>query len=486
MKRQKHELGLILPTQLFAHSTLIDLDIPLLLWEAPRYFSERPFHKQKLIFHHASMKQYAEYLEKKGRTVFYCPFETPLSTFMKKKQIKIIHLIDPVDIPLNRALSAFCREEALELKLYESPAFLTDNLLINEMFANKKGPFLMHHFYVQQRKRLDILMHRGKPQGGAWSFDKENRQKLPKNMLLPVVWEPKKSSLVEQAITYVNDRFPRNPGNTNFFCYPVTFKDAQHWLTDFLENRLAFFGSYQDAIDYRSPFLFHSVLSPLINTGLLTPQEVLEKTITYATAHKIPLNSLEGFIRQLIGWREYVRALYVSHGEQQRTSNFFEHTHDIPASWWNATTGIPPIDLTIKKIVTYGYAHHIERLMILGNYMLLSEFNPHRVYDWFMELFIDAYDWVMVPNIYGMSQFADGGLMMTKPYISSSNYIRSMSTEFKRGPWCDLWDARFWIFLHKNRQRLSHNSRMALIYKNYARLTPVQLKQYATIISTAS
>ena len=186
-------------------------------------------------------------------------------------------------------------------------------------------------------------------------------------------------------------------------------------------------------------------------------------------------NSLEGFIRQIMGWREFIKIVYEREGSKQRTTNYWKFTRKIPANFWKGTTGIPPIDITIQKILKTGYCHHIERLMVLGNFMILCEFDPDEVYRWFMEMFIDAYDWVMVPNVYGMSQFADGGLMATKPYISGSSYVLKMS-DFKKGEWCEIWDALFWNFMNKHRNVISKNPRMAMLLKTYDKMSEEKKK----------
>ena len=245
----------------------------------------------------------------------------------------------------------------------------------------------------------------------------------------------------------MKDHFPDAYGNVIPFFWPVTFGDANRLFEDFLVNRLAFFGRYEDAIHRNEPVLFHSVLSPLLNIGLLTPENVVAATLAYAKDHEVPIESLEGFIRQIIGWREFIRAVYLLAGKKEQASNILKQTHPVPHCFWDASTGIEPVDTTIRRVLATAYCHHIERLMVLGNIMLLAGFHPGRVYDWFFELFIDAYDWVMVPNVYGMSQFADGGMMSSKPYISGSRYILKMS-DYQKGPWGELWDALYWRFLY--------------------------------------
>ena len=229
------------------------------------------------------------------------------------------------------------------------------------------------------------------------------------------------------------------------------------------------FGVYEDAIVKENSILNHSVLSPMMNVGLITAKEVITNCLAYAKDNDVPINSVEGFVRQIIGWREFIRGVYEVKGSEERTTNFWNFKNKIPPSFYDGTTGIDPIDQTIKKLLQTGYCHHIERLMILGNFMLLCEFDPDEVYRWFMELFIDAYDWVMVTNIYGMSQFADGGLMATKPYISGSNYLMKMSN-YKKGEWQSVWDGLFWRFMHTHREFFLSNPRLGMLVRMFDKM----------------
>ena len=207
----------------------------------------------------------------------------------------------------------------------------------------------------------------------------------------------------------------------------------------------------------------------MLNMGLLAPQQIIEKVLAYALKHAVPMNSVEGFIRQIMGWREFIRIVYQREGSRQRSTNFWGFTRAIPASFWSGTTGIYPVDNVIQKTLQTGYSHHIERLMVMGNFMLLCEFDPNEVYKWFMEMYVDAYDWVMVPNVYGMTQFADGGLMTTKPYISGSNYLLKMS-DYPKGDWTAIWDALFWRFMHVHRSFFEQNPRLNMLVKTFDKM----------------
>lgn len=318
-------------------------------------------------------------------------------------------------------------------------------------------------------------MKDGKPEGGKFSFDTENRKKLPKTVSVPKHLIPKQTKKIEAAASYVESNFPDAIGSKGPFLYPFTFEQAEKALSDFIENKLSLFGDYEDAILKNESFLFHSVLTPALNIGLITPQQIIANVMTAWKTKKIPLNSTEGFLRQIIGWREFIRACYLLIGTSQRTKNHLRHKKPLPKGFWEGTTGIEPIDTTIKKILDTGYCHHIERLMVLGNFLFLTETDPNAVYDWFMQYFVDAYDWVMVPNVYGMSQYADGGLMTTKPYISGSNYLLKMS-DYKKGPWSDVWDGLFWRFLEKHQDLISKNPRMKILL-NYLKKNKTKIKK---------
>ena len=216
-------------------------------------------------------------------------------------------------------------------------------------------------------------------------------------------------------------------------------------------------------------FLFHSLLSPLMNIGLLDPRDVVDRALAYADEHDVPIASVEGFVRQVIGWREYMRATYLIFGRRMRTQNALELTRSIPSSWWDGTTGLGPVDTVIGRIEQTAYAHHIERLMVLGNAMLLLRFDPDEVYAWFMTMFVDAYDWVMVPNVYAMSQFAAGDLITTKPYVSASAYLRRMS-DFEQGDWCEAWDALYWQFVDDFRDVYLDNRRSSMMVRQLDKL----------------
>ncbi len=459
------ECTLVFPHQLYPSHPAIATSRLVLLTEDPLYFSQYRFHKNKLVLHRASMKFYESWLQERGFQTNYVEAHQadlePLLRRLAQQNVKVIYVADPVDYLLERRLTRFAEKYNINLRVEPSPNFLTSGQQLDQMMQGERK-YLMASFYIRQRKRLNVLMDNGQPIGGKWSFDAENRKQLPKGLPLPPVVKLPLNPFVVEAKQYVNKHFPDNPGSIENFHYPVTFAEADMWLQDFLVHRMRQFGDYEDAIVNREQILFHSVLTPALNIGLLQPDVVLERTMDLHQSLRFPLNSLEGFIRQIIGWREFMRLMYVREGVPQRTTNHFGFSRKIPQSFYTGTTGIMPVDDTIKKVLETGYCHHIERLMVLGNFMLLCEFDPDEVYRWFMELFIDAYDWVMVPNVYGMSQYAEGGKMTTKPYVSGSNYVLKMS-DYKRGPWCETWDALYWRFIYKHRGDFARNPRMSMV-----------------------
>lgn len=470
------EATVVFPHQLFDRHPSIRRRRPVYLVEDERYFggSENTvrFHKKKLILHRASMKAYEKALSMEGHDVRYLNHSQSSSMdylFHQLSQlgVTVLNLADPIDDIVEKRLIEKERQTGISLRVDPSPSFLTDPAWLKEFFRNSNH-FSMTSFYIAQRKRLNILLVEGKPAGGKWTFDTENRKPLPSSLLISKPKFPEPGAFVQDAQKYVQQQFPDNPGEISFFFYPVTHDEAVRWLHDFLETRLAYFGKYQDAIHRDELILFHSALSPALNIGLITPEEVVNETLAFAKDHaeKIPLNSLEGFIRQIIGWREFVRAVYLFQGDRQRNKNFWGHIRTLPDSFYTGTTGVEPVDTAINRLNRSAYAHHIERLMVLGNFMLLCEIDPGEVYRWFMEMFIDAYDWVMVPNVYGMSQYADGGLMTTKPYISSSRYVLKMSNYMKDN-WSIIWDALYWRFTDIHRdvfQKIPRSSAMVSVF----------------------
>jgi deoxyribodipyrimidine photolyase-related protein len=475
------KVAVIFPHQLFANHPVLSKVSDIVLVEDERFFGDFKFHKKKLVLHRASMRAYRKKLDQNGHKVHYISYERTssrknLKNLFQKLRAKEIYAVDTCDSVLNEKLQKLAKRLRLTLQVFGTPSFLSSEDWLREFFKDRRR-FSMARFYTAQRKHLGVLVEDGKPIAGKWSFDAENRQRLPRNIEIPELPAAGANKFVREATEHVKKEFPDNPGSVGGFIYPVTHEGSHKWLRSFLSSRLEFFGPYEDAISKDQPFIFHSVMSPLLNIGLLEPAGVLQETLQWHRDHDVPLNSLEGFIRQIIGWREFIRAVYILRGDRQRTSNFWDCRNKIPRSFYDGTTGVEPVDAVIRRVLKYAYAHHIERLMVLGNFMLLCEIHPDEVYRWFMELFIDAYAWVMVPNVYGMSQYADGGLITTKPYISSSNYLRKTS-DFPKGPWCEIWDSLFWRFISKHKSVFAKNPRMRVMALQLDRMDTTKLRSH--------
>jgi deoxyribodipyrimidine photolyase-related protein len=471
------EVSIIFPNQLYKQHPAVHDNRPIYLIEEWHFFNQYQFHKEKLVLHRASMKFYEQFLKKQGLMVHYIESieaQNKIELVLEKlhlKNIKKIHIVDPVDSWLLKKIKSSAKKYDIELIIYICPNFLNSLNDVDDYFSKKKTYF-QTDFYTWQRKSRNILLEKdGKPLGGKWTYDADNRSKFPKKEMVPNLPNAAVNEFVVEAENFVQKNYTNNYGTVNKkHLFAINFIDTEKWLEVFLQERFEKFGIYEDAIVVKETVLHHSVLSPMLNIGLMAPQQIIDRAIAYSNKNNIPLNSLEGFIRQIMGWREFIRIVYEREGAKQRTTNYWKFTRKIPASFWKGTTGIAPIDCTIKKVLETGYCHHIERLMVLGNFMLLCEFDPDDIHKWFMEMFIDAYDWVMVPNVYGMTQFADGGLMTTKPYISGSNYLMKMS-DYEKGEWQAIWDGLFWRFMHEHRTFFLSNPRIGMLVHTFDKMS---------------
>ena len=481
------DISIIFPNQIFEKSKLLYESSRIYLIEEFLFFNQFKFHKQKILFHRMTMKSYERFLQKNSFNINYIDSTEKISeikSFIENldSDIKSIKIYDPVDNWLSKRINDTCKLKNINVEVYDNPLFINKNEDLSSFFRNDKKKFFQTSFYKQQRLKLDVMMIGDKPEGGKWTYDDQNREKYPKGKIPPTITYPEKNKIYTEAFNYVNDNFNNNYGKINEeIIYPYNFKLAKEWLNVFLKTRFEEFGPYEDAVVKEKSILNHSVLSPLINIGLINPKHLVKSILNYYYQNNIRINSCEGFIRQIIGWREFIRGVYICKGTEERNKNFWNFKKKIPKSFYDGTTGVEPVDDTIKKINKSAYANHIERLMIIGNFMLLCEFDPDEVYKWFMELFIDSYDWVMVPNVYGMSQFGDGGLMSTKPYISGSSYILKMSN-YKKGEWCSTWDSLFWSFIDKQREFFKTNPRMRMLVSSFDRMN---IEKKEKLINTA-
>ena len=363
----------------------------------------------------------------------------------------------------------FVKKNDLIWHQIKSPMFLNTREEFNNYLSKNKRPF-MATFYKGTRQKLDILMKKdGTPEGGKWSFDEDNRKKLPKNTKVPkfpTITETKHTKNLKPIVEKI---FKDHPGSTQNFWFTTEYDDVVKLLNFFLKEKSNLFGDYEDAVDQGNNILFHSALSPYINLGLITPEFIISKTLEFHKKNKIRLNSLEGYVRQVIGWREFMRGVYQKYSNEMETRNFFKQNRKMKDSWYEGTTGLPPLDYAIKNALNHGWSHHIERLMILSNIMNLCELKPKIVYKWFMEMFVDSSDWVMVPNVYGMGLFSDGGIFATKPYICGSSYFMKMM-DFKKGEWCNTMDGLYWRFINRNRNFFLKNPRLSMMVRIFDKM----------------
>ena len=462
-------LALIHGNCLFPDHDMLVQDDNTLLFMAEDYglCSQFKYHKHKLVLILSAMRSHRDKLAAKHNIEYMelsksnkdLSYEEKLLDICEKYSIKEIICYEIENHSFRDRMEKFSSDQEIKLNQVDSPGFLTTKAEF-ENYRDGYDRLFMNDFYIWQRKRLEILITEdGGPKNGKWSFDAENRKKLPKHIKVPDFPGAASTEHTREVSKLVDKLFPDNLGNTNNFYLPTTREQAIEWMDEFFSKRFSNFGPYEDAISKNEGLIFHSLLSPLINIGLLQPKEVVKRALVFAENNEFPFQSLEGFIRQIIGWREFVRGVY---NAEKLRGNFFGHKRRLIDKWYKGTTGLDPLDCVIKRVTKYGYAHHIERLMVLSNIMLLTEIYPDDVYGWFMEMFVDSSEWVMVPNVYGMGQFADGGTFATKPYISGSNYILKMSN-FKKGEWCDIWDGLYWRFIDKHRDYFMNNHRMSMM-----------------------
>ncbi len=465
------KLFLILGNQLFNTKYLNNFkDHIFFMAEDYGLCSFEKHHKLKILLFLSSMRSFRDELKfKKFNLIYYnvskdfkLKYEKKVEKIIKEKKIKEISFFEIEDKFFEKRILTLCKNNSLKVNQIKSPMFLIDRNEFKNYLSKNKRPF-MANFYKIVRTKMNLLMNKdGTPKGNKWSFDEENRKKLPKIIKIPEISKAKETKNTLELKKFINSNFKNHPGNTDQFWFPTTRQDANIWLDKFLKERIKLFGDYEDAVTDKSNTVFHSALSPLINIGLITPEEIIDKI--KKIENKVPINSLEGYIRQIIGWREFMRGIYQNYENRLEKTNFFNHKRNMKNSWYNGTTGLDPLDHAIINAKNYGWSHHIERLMILSNIMNLCEINPKQVYKWFMEMFVDSSDWVMAPNVYGMGLFSDGGIFATKPYICGSSYFLKMM-HFKKGPWCDVMDGLYWKFIDRHKKFFLKNPRLAMMVR---------------------
>jgi deoxyribodipyrimidine photolyase-related protein len=446
-----------------------------------------PHHKKKIIFVLAAMRAFARELLEAGWRVDYVKLDDPGNTGSFTGELgRAIARHRPERIVTMEASEH--RVLAMQ-KGWQSEFGVPTTILPDPRFVCSKDDFAawaegrkslrMEYFYREMRRKTGLLMEGDEPTGGQWNFDADNRKGPPGALIMPAPFRSDPDGETRAVISMVKDRFATNFGDAEPFWFPVTRKHAEAAARKFMREALPQFGDYQDAMVVAHKFLFHSILSPLINVGLLDPLELCRAADAEWRAGRAPLNSVEGFIRQIIGWREYVRGIYWWRGPDYLLSNALAATRPLPALYWTGKTRMACMAVAIGQTKTEAYAHHIQRLMVTGNFALLAGVDPHQLHEWYLAVYADAFEWVEAPNTIGMSQFADGGLLASKPYAASGAYIDRMSdycggcrykVAEKSGPNSCPFNSLYWDFLIRHRARFQGNPRMAQMYRTYDKI----------------
>ena len=460
---------------------------PVILIESRRWVAQRPYHRQKLVLVWSAMRHFAEALRAAGWPVTYAiaaDFEAPLQEWIRAEGITELRIMQPGDRPFRQHIQTLDLPCALRV--------ISNNHFIwpeggFQAWASGRKSLLLEYFYREGRKHFGVLMDGKEPIGGQWNFDKENR-KPPKGGLdtpEPCWFEP--DALTREVIDWVNSGEFLAYGHIEPFHWGVTHAQAQQVLQHFIATRLPDFGPYQDAMVTGEDTMWHALLSPYLNLGLLQPLAVIEAAEAAYHAQSLDLNSVEGFIRQVLGWREYMYGLYHHVSDDYPQGNYFGHTQPLPPFFWDAAkTEMNCLHQVLSQVERTGYAHHIQRLMILANFSLIAGFSPQAVEQWFHAAFIDAYDWVMQTNVIGMGLFADGGVLASKPYAASANYVNKMSDYCKgcrydpkarTGDRACPFNFFYWDFLARHRDKLATQGRMSFILKNLDKMSPAELQE---------
>ncbi|GGW88572.1 cryptochrome/photolyase family protein [Alteromonas halophila] len=447
-----------------------------------------PHHKKKIAFLFSAMRHFAVELRDEGYTVDYVDYRNEdnqgslleqVKYQLKQHNLNKVVVTEPGEHRLKQSMAQWSNVLGVDVDILPDNRFLAtpDDF---SRWAEGRKQLRMEFFYREMRRRYSVLMDGDKPIGGKWNYDEQNRKPMPETHKVPspTTFEP--DELTKEVLKLVEDEFDDHFGQLTPFSMAVTRKQALQVLNEFIEKRLPDFGQYQDAMVEGKPWLYHSHLSFHINCGLLTPKEVIMAAEQAYHAGTAPLNSAEGFIRQILGWREYVRGFYWHFMPSLKSDNYFHHDRALPAFFWDARTNMNCMRQCIKETRDHAYAHHIQRLMVLGNFCLLTGLSPAAVQEWYLLVYADAYEWVELPNVAGMILYSDGGNLASKPYVSSGSYINKMSNYCKNcgykvskktGEDACPFNYLYWRFIDAHSERLRGNPRMGMIYKTFDRMS---------------
>ncbi|MEL7491457.1 MAG: cryptochrome/photolyase family protein [Pseudomonadota bacterium] len=452
-------------------------------------------HKKKIAFLFSAMRHFAKALEKDGWSVDYVKLDDKKNTgsftgeverALKRTKAKRIIVTEPGEYRVRAAIEGWSDQFGVAVDIRDDNRFICSHAEF-AAWAEGRKQLRMEYFYRDMRRKTGLLMDGNDPVGGQWNFDAENRKPAKGDLFMPSPKKARKDAITKEVLALVEERFADHFGDLKPFWFAVTADQAAAALDAFIDEALPSFGDYQDAMVTGERFLYHSVLSLYINAGLLDPLEVCRRVEKAYAAGAAPLNAAEGFIRQIIGWREYMRGIYWREMPGYTEKNFFKAKRKLPDFYWTGETDMLCMKEAITQTKEEAYAHHIQRLMVTGNFAMIAGINPHEVHEWYLAVYADAYEWVEAPNVIGMSQFADGGYLGSKPYAASGNYINKMSdyckacrydVKQKTGDDACPFNPLYWDFLVRNEKTLRGNPRMAQIYRTWDRMGDDKKKDY--------
>ncbi|MEP3231682.1 MAG: cryptochrome/photolyase family protein [Hyphomicrobiales bacterium] len=452
-------------------------------------------HKKKIAFIFSAMRHFAEALRLDGWVVDYVPLDSADNTGSFKGELKRaitrhtpsqIIVTEPGEWRVLEDMRAWQEELGVTVDILADDRFIATHEEFASWASGRKQ-LRMEYFYRDMRRKTGLLMEGDQPEGGKWNFDSENRKPAKADLFMPRPKRVEPDDITREVLALVENQFPHHFGDLEPFWFAVTSSQAEEALDYFIVECLPSFGDYQDAMLTGEPFLYHSLLSFYINAGLLDPLQVCKRVEIAYYAGDAPLNAVEGFIRQIIGWREYVRGIYWLKMPDYVALNFFDNKRSLPDFYWTGKTDMACMAAAIAQTKEEAYAHHIQRLMITGNFALMAGIDPHEVHEWYLAVYADAYEWVELPNTLGMSQFADGGLLGSKPYAASGNYINKMSdyckscrydVKQKVGEGACPFNALYWDFLVRNEEKLKGNHRLGQIYRTWYKMDEEKRNAY--------
>ncbi|GAA0473929.1 cryptochrome/photolyase family protein [Parasphingorhabdus litoris] len=455
----------------------------LLMMEVEAEATYVKHHKAKIAYIFSAMRHHAETLRSRGWTVDYVKLDDPdnsgsftgeIARACERYTIDSIRITEAGEWRIMAMIENWQDQFDIPVTICPDDRFIATHKEFDD-WAEGKKQLRMEFFYREMRRKTGLLLDEdGKPEGGKWNYDAENRKPAQSDLMMPKPIRFDPDEITQEVMELVAEKFADHPGSLDHFHFAVTHEEALRQRRQFLDHALAQFGDYQDAMLTGEPFLWHSILSPYINSGLLDPLELCQEVADLYADGKVPLNAAEGFIRQIIGWREYVRGIYWREGPDYAERNFLDARRPLPEFYYTGDTDMLCLSEAIGQTLDLSYAHHIQRLMITGNFALIAGIDPHAVHIWYLEVYADAYEWVELPNTLGMSQFGDGGIIASKPYASSGNYINKMSdhctscrydVKQRMGKKACPFNALYWDFLARNEEKLAKNNRLAMPYR---------------------